>query len=1217
MTGIFKKHNLIILSFILLAVVTHGAWFILGTILTHGDWQYRTDEYVRQMVSISGTWLNTSDFGGANITLYSYPLRGIIWSILSNVNLSYDTVVKLSMFIPIAILGFVGPYLLVKKLTRSQLIAVAIALFYGTTTYFLRKQTNHLPFAFIYALTPLLFYFYLSALKDNKTTTWLGLSLFGLLVTIYDVRILLIIGMILGIYFLVMHMNLKDIKRYARNSIVAGVAFLLLSAYWLLPTITGGLGGDIGSITGGGLFGDELFNISYALTLHEYSWTGAEPNLFFVPQSIAPFFWFIPILAFSPFLFIRKYSAKGKKYLIYFALITLLGIFLTKQSSEPFAYSYKWIYDTIPGFSIFREASKFYLLTAFGYLGLLSLALVGLCRLFKEGSKRFIGLAAIAVLVILAGINLKPLVTGEVGTLFVSRTIPQDYKTLGTFMAKQKEYFRTYWVPSVSRWNSYSTTHPQLSGANIAQSSWNEIGSSHSMETGQKMRDVIMEPFSKPYADKLFDYSSVKYVIVPLRDTQNDDDFFRSYGNSREYFINELNKRDFLTRIDIGTKDIVVYENKDYQQNITSFNQLSQVSDIKEMETLYNRNRQLMNNSDLHFTSDQKATYPSTKIDDVFSNLQPKNLNSNQVSVELNSSFNNRNLSVSNRYQLYYEIKNDQLSIYRQDRHALTINQQPTTSSFGSSKEIIQTTSINNDDTFFLVVNNKVTILQPIEGVHLLGESNDDIKIVKNANVHSPIDTSFEIEAFDASMTDCSTGDRQGAVIMSTNDAPQGSKILSLSSKYDTACIELSTPSLTQGQYIISFDAKSADKNPIDLSIRFKGSEHVLKDVVRPADNDWHTYRKIITTPVGASLESMQLSSSSSLGSTKSVDRYIDEVKISLVDEVATIPRTEETFETVALGKDRQTVTYRDDSISESNVLRNPSFEGGTWNKKVSDCSAYDNNPKIDMMLNKQDKTQGRQSLELSARRHVACTSQNNIPVSDNNNYLFSFDYQNLTDIPGGYSLKFNDPERTTMQGRLEKKDSKWHNLTRNIDVPQDATSVSLTIYAYSDGYGFTNNITRYDNFSILATPSLRDFAYVVEENPYSNLSVPKETKVKNISPVENAIEVKNASNSFYLSFSESYHKGWAVESPPGGSVSAINQSHFKLNDFSNGWFIDIKELCKKEGACVKQSDGTYNINLSLKFKPQQKFYLGLIISGISLLAVIVFMYVSKKKREE
>ncbi len=65
---------------------------------------------------------------------------------------------------------------------------------------------------------------------------------------------------------------------------------------------------------------------------------------------------------------------------------------------------------------------------------------------------------------------------------------------------------------------------------------------------------------------------------------------------------------------------------------------------------------------------------------------------------------------------------------------------------------------------------------------------------------------------------------------------------------------------------------------------------------------------------------------------------------------------------------------------------------------------------------------------------------------------------------------------------------------------------------------------------------------------------------------------------------------------------------HFELNGFLNGWYIDINEHCTTKSLCTKNADGSYDIELVLKFFPQRWFYLGLLISVTTLLSCIGYL---------
>ena len=67
------------------------------------------------------------------------------------------------------------------------------------------------------------------------------------------------------------------------------------------------------------------------------------------------------------------------------------------------------------------------------------------------------------------------MLTGEIGSMFAARTMPNDYKILQDFISKQPEYFRTYWAPRDSRWGIYTNSKPKVSGAAMIQGDWKKL----------------------------------------------------------------------------------------------------------------------------------------------------------------------------------------------------------------------------------------------------------------------------------------------------------------------------------------------------------------------------------------------------------------------------------------------------------------------------------------------------------------------------------------------------------------------------------------------------------------------------------------------------------------------------------------------------------------------------------------------------------------------
>ncbi|MEI6490878.1 MAG: carbohydrate binding domain-containing protein, partial [bacterium] len=320
----------------------------------------------------------------------------------------------------------------------------------------------------------------------------------------------------------------------------------------------------------------------------------------------------------------------------------------------------------------------------------------------------------------------------------------------------------------------------------------------------------------------------------------------------------------------------------------------------------------------------------------------------------------------------------------------------------------------------------------------------------------------------------------------------------------------------------------------------------------------------------------------------------------------------------ILVDEDYNFFKYDNPNYKLSNSIPNPSFEDGLWEKEVDDCHDFDNNSKIAIALDTKEKTDGNYSLQLEAERHIACTSKI-ITVKGGGSYQFSFDYQSPNAEHSSYYLGFNDKNKTLISEDLDIKDSEWNTFTKTIKVPEGATQVAIYVYADSTD-GKTNIVNRYDNFKLIEVPDLSDAYYLVSE-PEKKLVEPKSIQFDLINPTKKLVHIKGATTPFYLAMSESYHDKWQLQFNdnkingffdswmPFVKPNRIpDEYHYKLNDFLNAWYVDTDQYCKNNNLCIKNADGSYDIEMTIEFFPQRWFYLGLLISGTTLVGCIGYL---------
>lgn len=139
------------------------------------------------------------------------------------------------------------------------------------------------------------------------------------------------------------------------------------------------------------------------------------------------------------------------------------------------------------------------------------------------------------------------------------------------------------------------------------------------------------------------------------------------------------------------------------------------------------------------------------------------------------------------------------------------------------------------------------------------------------------------------------------------------------------------------------------------------------------------------------------------------------------------------------------------------------------------------------------------------------------------------------------------------------------------------------------------------------------------------------------INPTKYKIKIENAEEPFYLTFSESFNPGWqtyintdTMQCNPIATYENVNvtecnpesklfevrditrifsdpipeENHFMANGYANAWYIDPQQLGTGE-----------NFTVTLYFKPQSYFYIGLIISGLTFILCVGFLFWDWRKR--
>ncbi|MBI4225978.1 hypothetical protein HY612_02590 [Candidatus Roizmanbacteria bacterium] len=553
MVSKLKRHYLAILLLLTLTTIVHHNWFFNFSPIVWGDSYLDFAEKIKEFIALPQIWYNNVAFGSLNIGISFWPFL-FLAGILNQLGIHPVISQRLLALWPIAIFTPIFMYLLSYYILRSRIGALLSAIVYLFNVPFIIGRSGILTLSIATAIAPIVILFYIVTLRKKGVIYIIITSLLSYIVSFYEFRIFYMVVWILALYTLY-HFFIIEVSRSLKVLIKIGIIFssiiilvLLLNTYFIV-----GLN-SVRSLTSNTAFdrpliGQKNVNLINSLILFFNLWTGQSFDKP-APNHFSYKFFFIPIAA-----FLGLYFLKRNKYVPFFAILSLLGIFLTKQEATPFKDVYKWLFTNLPGFNAFRESTKFYFYIAFGYSILLGAFATGIAKYIKI---RALGMQALLIITFIAFIflwNAKPILTGELGYMFKPRQIPEEYITLKDYIWKQDEFFRILWVPHPSHWGVYSDLHPKISSWDIVAYDWQKFFASNTLS-------VFTQTDSY-----LFDVSSIKYLIVPIDDPANTDDFF-NYMGKREMYLNAVKNLKFLKKIDAGFKKLDLFENPKYRPHI-------------------------------------------------------------------------------------------------------------------------------------------------------------------------------------------------------------------------------------------------------------------------------------------------------------------------------------------------------------------------------------------------------------------------------------------------------------------------------------------------------------------------------------------------------------------------------------------------------------------------------------------------------------------------
>lgn len=235
------------------------------------------------------------------------------------------------------------------------------------------------------------------------------------------------------------------------------------------------------------------------------------------------------------------------------------------------------------------------------------------------------------------------------------------------------------------------------------------------------------------------------------------------------------------------------------------------------------------------------------------------------------------------------------------------------------------------------------------------------------------------------------------------------------------------------------------------------------------------------------------------------------------------------------------------------------------------------------------------------------------------------------------YEYKITEGDNSLIQAGYEKSHSLNSRFDLNRDIQWKIFSIEFEYNPISPNVDnfVLKNISKESNTTLIRNLRLSKVfipkVYITKERMRKNFGSP-ELSIQKINPVEFVVGVKNAKIPYVLNFSESFDSGWKVyivkskdvdsssyvSAYFGGAIkeakplnkffnnlslffkTPLDESkHFKVNGYSNAWYIE--------------EPGDYK--LIVFFEPQKYFYIGLIISALTILGFLILVLKRKYGR--
>lgn len=489
------KDKLFFILLLFILVLIYHPWLAFDKNLSSGDWPYLYPENIKEFQVLSQPsflWLEP----------YYQITSKIGVQILS---LSWEATEKIFWFIPLVIINLFSSWIFIRfifkelKINSSSYIAIGSFIYTANTYFLMLAGGGQMGVAVSYGMAPLTLYFLIKLLSvavEKLNLKFLSLASLSLAIQLmFDPRIFILSVIAFLIYFFLYIYTQRPKLRLLLTVFKVLAIALLLNLFWIIPNISF----YRQEYT---LFATEPLAsfLSFAtfpntISLLHPNW---PENIFGKISFMKPEFILLAILPYISLLFLNLLNAKQKMTVIFLVTLGLFGSFMAKGVNPPFGEVYAFL-STLPGSSIFRDPTKFYVIIAVSYSVLIPYSLYHVSNFFNK-KIRLSGNLFVAVFLVYLFVILKPAFLGQLNGTFLPHNVPSDYIKLKSFILSQNQEFNILWAPSVQRYGFSSTENRAIAESDILL--LENVSSSSALLNNDKIKEQLKN-------------LNVAYVVVP------------------------------------------------------------------------------------------------------------------------------------------------------------------------------------------------------------------------------------------------------------------------------------------------------------------------------------------------------------------------------------------------------------------------------------------------------------------------------------------------------------------------------------------------------------------------------------------------------------------------------------------------------------------------------------------------------------------------------